>query len=285
MGSDELTSATARRLADAIAGRECSALEVVEAHLRRIDDVNGAINAVVQVDAERALARAREADEALAAGDRRGPLHGVPFTVKDNISAAGIPMAIGARERVGVVPDENATVVGRLAAAGAILLGKTNCPEYGGGIETDNEVYGRTSNPYDLARTPGGSSGGEAAIIAAQGSACGVGTDSGASVRLPAHFCGLACIKPTAHRVPVTGLLDDEGQIGALGDPRTQLGPIARSVGDVAVLLALLNGPDGRDGGVAPVPLGDPAAVGLRGLRVAVQAENGLATPTPDTAA
>src|SRR5918997_76964 len=246
MGSDELTSATARRLADAIAGRECSALEVVEAHLRRIDDVNGAINAVVQVDAERALARAREADEALAAGDRWGPLHGVPFTVKDNISAAGIPMAIGARERVGVVADEDATVVGRLAAAGAILLGKTNCPEYGGGIETDNEVYGRTSNPYDLARTPGGSSGGEAAIVAAHGSPCGLGTDSGASARLPAHFCGLASIKPSAGRVPLTGVLDDEGQLGTLGDP---------------------------------------ADVDLRELRVAVQAENALAAPTPATVA
>ena len=285
MGSDELTSATARRLADAIAGRECSALEVVEAHLRRIDDVNGAINAVVQVDAERALARAREADEALAAGDRWGPLHGVPFTVKDNISAAGIPMAIGARERVGVVPDEDATVVGRLAAAGAILLGKTNCPEYGGGIETDNEVYGRTSNPYDLARTPGGSSGGEAAIVAAHGSPCGLGTDSGASARLPAHFCGLASIKPSAGRVPLTGVIDDEGQLGTLGDPRTQVAPLARSVEDAALVLALICGPDGRDGGLAPVPLAGLAGVELADLRVAVQTDNEHHAPTPETAA
>src|ERR671917_343715 len=277
MGSDELTSATARRLADAVAGRECSAREVVEAHLRRIDDVNGAINAVVQVDAERALARAREADEALAAGDRWGPLHGVPFTVKDNISAAGIPMAIGARERVGVVPDEDATVVGRLAAAGAILLGKTNCPEYGGGIETDNEVYGRTSNPYDLARTPGGSSGGEAAIVAAHGSPCGLGTDSGASARLPAHFCGLASIKPSAGRVPLTGVIDDEGQLGTLGDPRTQVAPLARSVEDAALVLAVICGPDGRDGGLAPVPLAGLAGVELADLRVAVQTDGGHA--------
>ena len=153
-------------------------------------------------------------------------------------------MAIGAPERAGVVPAHGRD--GRRPAArrrAAILLGKTNCPPYGGGIETDNEVYGRTSNPYDLARTPGGSSGGEAAIIAAQGSPCGLGTDSGASVRLPAHFCGLAALKPTAHRVPVTGVLDDEGQIGALGDPRTQLGPLARSVADVALLLRVIAGP------------------------------------------
>ena len=165
----ELTSATATALAGLIAARDVTAVEVVAAHVRRIADVNGAINAVVALDAERALARAREADDALAGGERWGPLHGVPFTVKDNLSAAGLPMAIGAPERAGIVPDADATAVARLRTAGGILLGKTNCPPYGGGIETDNPVYGRTSNPYDLARTPGGSSGGEAAIIAAVG--------------------------------------------------------------------------------------------------------------------
>jgi amidase len=184
-----------------------------------------------------------------------------------------------------LVAAEDATVVGRLRAAGAILLAKTNCPPYGGGIETDNPVHGRTNNPYDLARTPGGSSGGEAAAIAAGCSPCGVGTDSGASVRLPAHFCGLAAIKPTARRVPLTGILDDEGQVGALSDPRTQPGPMARSAADVALLLRVLAGPDGRDGGVAPVALGDPADVDLGGLRVAVHTEDGLARPTPETTA
>ena len=285
MGSPELTRLTATGLAALVAAREASAHEVVDAHLRRIADVGGAVNAVVAVDADRALARAREADTALAAGRSWGPLHGVPFTVKDNISAAGLPMAIGAPERAGVVADEDATVVARLRAAGAILLGKTNCPPYGGGIETDNPVYGRTANPYDLARTPGGSSGGEAAAIAAGCSPCGVGTDSGASVRLPAHFCGLAALKPSAGRVPVTGILDDEGQIGALSDPRTHPGPLARSVADVALLLQLLGGPDGRDGGVAPVALGDPGAVDVRALRVAVHAEDGLVSPTPETTA
>ena len=172
MGSAEFTNATARGLATSIAASEVSVRDVVDAHLRRIEDVNGAVNAVVQVDAERALDRAREADAALARGERWGPLHGVPFTVKDNLSAAGIPMAIGVRERAGIAAATDATAVGRLKAAGGILLGKTNCPPWGGGIETDNEVYGRTSNPYDLTRTPGGSSGGEAAIVAAQGSAC-----------------------------------------------------------------------------------------------------------------
>ena len=285
MGSAELTSATAGDLASLIAEREVSAHEVVEAHLRRIDAVNGAINAVVQVDGDRAVVRARQADAALGHGERWGPLHGVPFTVKDNIAAAGITMAIGVRERARIVAGEDATVVARLKAAGAILLGKTNCPPWGGGIETDNELYGRTSNPYDLTRTPGGSSGGEAAIIAAQGSPCGLGTDSGASVRLPAHFCGLASIKPSAGRVPLTGVLDDEGQLGTLGDPRTQIGVLARSVPDVALLLDLIAGPDGRDGGVAPAPLGDPADVDLRELRVAVQVDNEHHAATAETAA
>ena len=262
MSTAELTAAPAIELARLVRDRAVSAVEMVEAHLRRIEEVGPEINAVVQLDAERALEAARRAPS--------GPLGGVPFTVKDNIEAAGIPMAIGAPERAGVVPSSDATAVRRLREAGAILLGKTNCPPYGGGIETDNPVYGRTSNPYDLARTPGGSSGGEAASVASGCSACGVGTDSGASVRLPAHFCGVAAIKPTAGRIPVTGVIDDEGQIGALGDPRTQVGPVARSVADVALLLGVLAGPDGRDGGVPPVALGDAGEVRLTGLHVAL---------------
>jgi amidase len=285
MRATDLTQATALGLAGLLRARTVSAVEVVDAHLRRIEEVNPAINAVVQVDAERALAQAAGADAALAQRGAVGPLHGVPFTVKDNLEAAGIEMAIGASERVGVVPSADATGVARMRAAGGILLGKTNCPPWGGGIETDNEVYGRTSNPYDLQRTPGGSSGGEAAIIGACGSPCGLGTDSGASVRVPAHFCGLAAIKPTSGRVPVTGVIDDLGQIGALGDPRTQVGVLARSVADVAAVLRVVAGPDGRDGGVPPVALGDPADVDLHGLRVAVQSDNALDPPTDDTAA
>ena len=262
----------ASELAAAIRARERSAAEVVDAHLRRIEAVGPRVNAVVQVDGERALAQARAADAVLARGDAAGPLHGVPFTVKDNIEAAGIEMTIGAPERRGVAAERDAIVVARMRAAGAILLGKTNCPTYGGGIETDNEVYGRTSNPYDLDRTPGGSSGGEAAAIAAGCSPCGFGTDSGASVRLPAHFCGLAALKPTAGRVPVTGVLDDLGQIGELSDPRTQVGILARAVDDVALLLEIATGEAVH-----------PAAAS--GLRVAMHTDNGLHPPTADTVA
>jgi amidase len=285
MSSTALAGVPAGELAALIRTRAASALEVVDAHLRRIEEVDPAINAVVQLDAERALARARAADSELARGEPPAPLHGVPFTVKDNFEAAGIEMAIGAPERVGVVPETDATAVARLERAGAILLGKTNCPPFGGGLETDNPVYGRTNNPYDLARTPGGSSGGEAAIVAACGSAFGLGTDSGGSVRIPAHFCGLASIVPTAGRVPVTGVIDDRGQIGALSDPRSQVGILARSVADVSLVLSVIAGPDERDRGTAPVALGDPARVAPAGLRVALQIDNGLHPPTEETAA
>ena len=171
-----------------------------------------------------------------------------------------------------------------MRAAGAILIGKTNCPEYGGGIETDNAVYGRTNNPLALERTPGGSSGGEAAAIAARMSPCGFGTDSGASARLPAHFCGLAAIKPTSGRVPVTGVLDDLGQIGALSDPRTQVAPFARSVADVALLLRVVGRPGRRRRRRSRrCRSGEPGEV--RGLRVGAMARNGLDEPTPETAA
>src|SRR3954468_24585811 len=281
----ELTGLPAIALADLVARRDASAAEVVAAHLDRIAAVHGAINAVVALDADGALAAARNADTAAARGEPLGPLHGVPFTVKDNLCAAGLPMTIGDPARVGVVADRDATVVARLKGAGAILLGKTNCPPYGGGTETDNPVHGRTRNPYDLDRTPGGSSGGEAAIVAAGGSPCGLGTDSGASVRLPAHFCGLAALKPTAGRVPVTGVIEHLGQIGALGDPRPQVGILARSVADAALILGLVSGPDGADGGVPPAPPMGPDRVGIPGLRVAVHADNGLDRPTPETAA
>src|SRR4029078_11205796 len=149
----------------------------------------------------------------------------------------------------------------------------------------DNPVHGRTNNPFDLDRTPGGSSGGEAAVVAARGAACGRGDDSRARARLRARFCGLAAIKPTAGRVPITGVIDDEGPLGALSDPRTQVSPIGRTVADVALLLRIVAGPDSTDGGVAPVALGDPRAIDVAGLHVAVHTDNGLATPTPETVA
>jgi len=284
-GDRDLCFCPAIELGRLVREREISAHELVEAHLRRIEQVNPQINAVVQVDADRALDAARGADRALAQGTPVGPLHGVPFTVKDNFETTGIITAIGVVERASVVPARDATAVARLKAAGAILLGKTNCPPWGGGSETDNELYGRTNNPYDLERTPSGSSGGEAAIIAAGGSALGIGSDSGGSIRDPAHFCGLAALKPTAGLIPVTGVLDDEGPFGMMSDPRTQVGPIARSIADVSLLTSILAGPDGIDAGCIPVRVQDPSGVAVRGLKIAVQADNGIVSPDPATLA
>jgi amidase len=282
-GREIVRFASATELARLIRGREVSAVDLVEAHLARIDEVNPAINAVVQIAAGRARAEAATADRLLARGMLLGPLHGVPFTAKDNFETADVVTAVGVVERAATVPPVDATAVARLRQAGGILLGKTNCPEWGGGIETDNPLYGRTSNPYDATRTPGGSSGGECAIVAAGGSPLGLGSDSGGSLRLPAAWCGVATIKPTAGLVPLTGVLDDRGPLGAVRDPRTQVGPIARSVADLALGLRLIAGPDRHDAAVSPIELGDANAIQLRGLRAGFYADNGVCTPTRET--
>jgi amidase len=255
----QVTALSATQLAAAIRERRISSREVVEAHLRRIDEVNPRLRAVVALDGDASLAAADAADAALARGEAAGPLHGVPFTVKDWLDAAGLPCAAGVEARSGFVPKHDATAVARLRAAGAILLGKTK-------PGNDDAVYPHPRNPYDLARTPGGSSGGEAAIVAAGGSPLGLGSDSGGSLRFPAHCCGVVTVKPQAGRVPRTGHVP---RIGHLSDPRTQVGPVARSVEDAALALSLIAGEDGRDPQVAPVPLGDYRDVALAGLRLA----------------
>ena len=278
----EITRCSAVDLARAIRSGDVSSEDVVAAYLRRIEAVNPRLNALVQVAAEAALVRARRADAALARGDILGPLHGVPFTAKDVFETAGIVSAAGLPERAHFVPAEDAVVVARMKAAGAILLGKTNCPPGGGGGVTDNPVYGRTNNPYDLSRTPGGSSGGEAAAIAAGVSPLGIGSDSGGSIRVPAHFCGVAGLKPTSGRVPNTGVLNHPG---GLSDYRTQIGPMARYVRDLALVFPLIAGEDGVDSGVIPMPIRDPASVSPRGLRVACYVDDGQAAPSADVVA
>jgi amidase len=262
--------------------RTVSAVEVVESFLRRIEAVNPAVNAVVTVAAESAVDEARAADRAIARGMVAGPFHGVPFTAKDVFETAGVETRVGLSERVGVVPSEDATAVARMRAAGAILLGKTNVPPRGSGGVTDNPVDGLTRNPFDRERSVAGSSGGEAAIQAAGGSPIGLGSDSGGSLRVPAHYCGVATLKPTTGRVPNTGAF---AHPGGLSDTRTQIGPLSRFVQDLAPTLAIIAGPDGRDSGVVPMPLGDSGAASLAGLRVAFYTENGETATTPDTAA
>ena len=281
MGDTRLCDRSATALAAMIARREVSSVEVVEACLARIADVNPRINAVVRL-ADGALEAARRADEDLAGGTVRGPLHGVPFTIKDSLDTASVITTAGTIGWANRVPDRDATVVARLRAAGGILLGKTNTPEFTWSDETDNDVYGRTSNPYDLDRTPGGSSGGPAAIVAAGGSPFDIGSDTGDSIRQPAHVCGIAGIKPTSGRVPRTGHWP--GFTGLL-ESFTQLGPMARRVEDLVLLLPIIAGPDGEDPHVPPVPLRDPTDVVVGGLRVAMFTDNGIRTPTPETIA
>jgi amidase len=269
---DELVRASATQLAAAIRAKRVSSEEVVAAHLAWIDRINPGLNAVVQLATDRALAEARHADAALARGEVHGPFHGVPFTAKDTFDTAGVVTAQGLPERAAFVPAADHWLVARLRGSGAILLGKTNCPPHGAGGETDNPLYGRTNNPYAPSHSPGGSSGGEAAIVAAGGSPLGLGSDSGGSLRVPAHYCGIATLKPTYGRTE-----------SSLGDPRTENGPLARWVEDLAPAMRILAGVDHSDRRTLPIPFRDPGAVVLRDVRVAVCADDGVATPTPAT--
>jgi amidase len=277
---DDLIYASATALAQAIRRKVVTSREVVDAYLQRIETVNPALNAVVQLTADSARAHAQQADAALAKGEVKGPLHGVPFTVKDNVDVAGVICTAGTTGRASFVPSRDATVVARLRGAGAIVLGKTNLPELALAFETDNLVYGRTNNPYDLSRTPGGSSGGEASVIAAGGSPLGLGNDMGGSVRVPAHFCGITAIKPTTGRIPKTGHFP--WPIGVL-EPLYQPGVMARFVEDLVTALPLVAGVDWRDPATVPIPLGDPGKVLLATLKVAYHMDNGLVTPTSAT--
>ena len=231
------------------------------------------LNAVVALDVDAALASARDADSLRAKGAALGPLHGVPVTIKDWIDVAGLPCTGGDPEFRDRIPSEDASVVSRLRSAGAIVLGKTN-------VMADNEVYGPTFNPHDLTRSPGGSSSGEAAIIAAGGSALGLGSDSGGSLRQPAHLCGVATIKPTTGLVPLTGHFP---VIEPMLDPRTVIGPIARTVEDLALALGVISGEDGIDPSVAPAAFEEWRDVDVSRLRIAWWTDQSEGRPTPET--
>ncbi len=273
---------SAAAMAAGIRRKEISAHELIRACLERIEEVNPRLNAVVQVCAERALQEARRADQALERGEVSGPLHGVPFTLKDAIETKGVISTGGTAGRAHYIPQQDAEVVKRLRGAGGILLGKTNCPELGWAWEADNIVYGRTNNPYDLNLSPGGSSGGESAIIAAGGSPFGLGSDAGGSVRFPAHCTGIASIKPTSGRVPRTGHFPGPG---GLMDALWQIGPLARYVEDLALVLPVIAGIDMEDPAVVPMPLGDPRAINPRELRVAFHTDNGIVAPSAEVSA
>src|SRR5580658_639201 len=248
-------------MAGMVRDRAVSPVELVESHLAQIAAQNPRINAFVMVLEDEARAAAKLAESAVMHGEALGLLHGIPVTVKDSFDMAGLPTLCGSRFRLGHKAAEDATAVARLRAAGAIILGKTNTPELLSSYETDNFITGRTNNPWNLERTPGGSSGGEAAAIAAFCSPGGIGSDGGGSIRIPAHFCGIAGLKPTPGRVSAAGhfpLIAHPG--GLLG----VAGPMARSAQDVRLLFSVLAGYDTQDPFSAPVPVRAPVMDGLK---------------------
>ncbi|MYS21847.1 aspartyl-tRNA(Asn)/glutamyl-tRNA(Gln) amidotransferase subunit A [Streptomyces sp. DvalAA-14] len=276
----DLTYSDATELAELIRTRKVSSVEVVQAHLDRIEALNPRLNAVVTL-ADGSLEAARAADEELAAGGDVGPLHGVPFTAKDSFDTAGVLTQRASPIFAGRIPDTDATAVARIKRAGAILLAKTNLPEFSYWIETDNLLTGRTNNPWDLDRSPGGSSGGESASIATGMSPLGLASDLSISVRGPAADTGVVSFKPTHGRIPMTGIWPRA--------PRRNwhVGPMARSIRDLALAYSLLAGPDGADG-FATAPREFDTGLGAapnRPVRVGWLTDSGLGPTDPEVAA
>ena len=259
-------------IAHRIRTRATTATEVVEDHLARLASARESIGGVAWSDDDAVLEAAHAADRALAEDPSAiGPLHGVPITVKDWVDVAGFPCAGESARHRDRRPEADATVVARLRAAGAIVMAKTAAGDR-------SELYGATRNPYDPTRSPGASSSGEGALVGTGASPLGIGSDSGGSIRLPAAWCGVAGLKPTAGRVPNTGHFP---RIGALHDGRTQIGPLARQVDDLALALRVIAGFDGLDPGVVDVPLGSEDDISLARLRIAWFTHDGPGQPSP----
>jgi amidase len=274
---------SATRMAAMIRDRKISAVELVQFHIDRIEAVNTKINAVVFKCYERALQEARRCDEATAAGKSFGPLHGVPCTMKDSHDTQGVVSTGGTLGRKNFIPARDATCVQRCRAAGAILLGKTNTPEFTLSGQTTNLIYDKTHNPYKIGYQPGGSTGGGAAIIAAGGAAFDLGTDFGGSIRGPAHFCGIAGLKPQQGRVPRTGHIVD---YGGYFDLYQVIGPMARWVEDLDTIMPIISGPDYIDAAIVPMPWNESSKVDLKSLNVCFYIENGSQQKcTPETVA
>src|SRR6266853_5462138 len=278
----ELNFLSAVSMAEQIRRKRLSPVELVESHLTRIEELNPRLNAFVQVDAEAARRQARVAEEAAGNGEKLGPLHGVPLSIKSSIEVAGLRCESGSKLRAGMVAAQDAPLVSRLRQAGAIILGVTNTPELLMAWETDNLLYGRTNSPWDVSRTPGGSSGGEAAAIAAGMSVGGVGSDGGGSIRVPAHFSGICGLKPTPGRIPATGHFPvSAGPFALLG----VVGPMARTVADLKALFQAMQGPDDGDPSAAPVPVRWPEQHDLKGIRIGYFEDDGRTPVTAETRA
>jgi len=265
-----------------IRSKKLSPVELVESHLGRIASLEPRLNAFVHLDADRARAQARAAETAVSVSEPPGPLRGVPLTIKSCIDVAGWPCPAGFLLRKDYVPRTDAPLVARLKSAGAVLLGNTNTPEFLMAYETDNLLTGKTSNPWNLKYSAGGSSGGEAAAIAAGCSMGGVGSDGGGSLRVPAHFCGICGLKPTPGRIPTTGHFPSgAGAFGWIG----VVGPMARTIADVRALFEVMAGPDAGDAHSAPVPVSSYPEKDLRSTRIGVLESSALGQGTPETRA
>ncbi len=275
----DILSLSGTRQAGLIREGSISAVELITAHLDRVEAVNPALNAAVEILRDSALEAARLVDKTKPAG----PLAGVPFSIKDSIEVQGTVCSAGTLGYRNNPPSKrDATLVGRLRAAGGIPVARTNLPDVLFAFESDNLIFGRTNNPYNPTRTSGGSSGGEAALIAACGSPFGLGSDAAGSVRLPAHYCGIATIKPTSGRLARTGHVPPSG--GWI-ETLWQIGPMARHVDDLWTMMPILLGSDGEDRTVVPMPFVARSEDTLRGLRVAYFTDNGILAADADTAA
>jgi Asp-tRNA(Asn)/Glu-tRNA(Gln) amidotransferase A subunit family amidase len=275
----DLTLASALDMEKSIRQKKISPVELAEAHLAKIERLNPKLNAFVHVDPERVRRQARESEAAVMSGQVLGPLHGVPITIKNSIDVEGMKCEAGTRLRAGLVATHDAPLVERLRQAGAVILGVTNTPELLMAWETDNSLYGRTNSPWDLDRTPGGSSGGESAAIASGMSAGGVGSDGGGSIRVPAHFSGICGLKPTPGRIPSTGHFPPSGGPFAL---LGVVGPMARSVADLKILFEVMQGPEDGDTFAAPVPVRWPTHDDLRYFRIGYFEDDGRTPVTPE---
>ena len=283
MTDTAITSLTASEIAQHIKAGDLSACEAVEAHIARIEAVNPKINALVVPLFEQARQAADAADAAQRRGEALGPLHGVPITIKEQFLVKDTATTFGLVSHKHHRATADGPLVKRLRDAGAIVLGKTNVSQLLIYIEADNELYGRTNNPWNLDRTPGGSSGGEAAIIAAGGSPLGLGGDVGGSIREPAHFCGIHGLKPTAGRLTIFDTPPGFFSLGLTEAIPPQCGPMARSVADLALAMEVLAAPGQErfEPAIAPVPWPNWRTVSLRGLRVAMYTDDGYFQAAP----